>query len=176
MMATTLSGHPALRPYDPRLRTRRVPGRPVSLRAHYAALPLMLRASVLMDQVCQIRVEDSGSYNYRYPRGSTSGPMSDHAGWAFEHWTLRIGRVGFPTRMSATQASAISELLRRFRTADDRVVFGWGASDKSPGVDYPLTYSRLSDPMHFYVAPGITVADLKAVRARMRINTDGTIA
>ncbi len=176
MMATTLSGHPALRPYDPRLRTRRVPGRPVSLRAHWAALPLMLRASVLLDQVCQIRTSDSGSYNYRYPRGSTSGPMSDHCGWAFEHWTLRIGRVGFPTHMSRSEAAQISQILRRFHTGDGRVVFGWGASDQSPGVDYPLTYSRLSDPMHIYVAPGITVTDLKTVRARMRINADGTVA
>jgi hypothetical protein len=135
----------------------------------------MLRASVLMDQVCQIRVADSGSYAYRYPRGRTSGPMSDHAGWAFEHWTLRIGRTGFPTHMSEAQASAISEILRRFRTADGRVVFGWGASDQSPGVDYPLTYSRLSDPMHVFTAPLITVADLRAVRARMGINADGTV-
>jgi hypothetical protein len=30
--------------------------------------------------------------------------------------------------------------------------------------------------MHIYVAPGITVTDLKTVRARMRINADGTVA
>ena len=175
MMATTLSGHPALTPGDRRLKSGPVPGRPVTIRAHHAALPLMLRASVLFDRVCQIRVADSGSYAYRQPRTSSTGPMSDHCGWAMDHWSARIGREGFPAKMRANQAAQISQILLKFHTADDRLVFGWGASDQSPGVDYPITYSRLSDPMHFYVAPGITVTDLKAVRARMRINTDGTI-
>lgn len=175
-MAKTLSGHPALLPFDPRLRTRGVPGRPIRLRAHRAALPLMLRLSVLLDQVIPLHAADSGSYAYRKPRTDPAGSrLSDHAGWAVEHWSTREGRQGFPTSMTASQAARISAILRRFATPDGRLVLGWGASDRSPGVDYPITYHRLSDPMHVHVAPGITVADLRAVAAAMRIRPDGTI-
>jgi hypothetical protein len=135
----------------------------------------MLRASVLLDGVAQLRTVDTSSYAYRMPRTSTTGPMSDHAGWAMDHWSARIGRQGLPSLMPRADAERISAILRRFHTIDDRLVFGWGASDLTPGVDYPLTYSRLSDPMHFHIAPGITVTDLKEVRTRLNINLDGTI-
>ncbi len=175
-MATTISGHPALVSFDLRLRTRQVPGRPIRLRAHYAALPLMLRLAVLLDQVLPLHTDDTSSYCYRRPRTSpTTGSYSDHAGWAMDLWTTRIGREGFPTHMTHAQAQDISTTLKKFVAGDGSHVFGWGASDKNPGVDYPITYSRLSDPMHIHVAPGITVNDLKNVKARMRINTDGTI-
>jgi len=42
-------------------------------------------------------------------------------------------------------------------------------------VDYPITYHRLSDPMHVHVAPGITAADLRATAKAMRIRPDGTL-
>ncbi len=146
------------------------------LRAHWLALPLLLRLAVLLDQVIPLHAADSWSYAYRRPRTSPTGlRFSDHAGWAVDHWAAREGREGIPTTMTADHAKRISRILRTFATPDGRPVFGWGASDRNPGVDYPITYHRLSDPMHVHVAPGITTADLRATAAAMRIRPDGTI-
>jgi hypothetical protein len=77
-------------------------------------------------------------------------------------------------RLTRRYSSRISAILRTFATPSGELVFGWGASDRTPGVDYPHTYHRLSDPMHFFIRPGITVSDLRAVRKHMGINANGT--
>ena len=177
-MATTISGHTALRNYDPRLKRAFVPGRPVWLRTHRNALPLFLRLGVLMDQVEQLKLSDTWSYAYR--AGRMSKDISDHAGWAVDFWSARIGAHTWPSKMPADKAAQISAILSKFRTPDGRLIFLWGISHKSPGVVYPEshTYSSTTanDPMHFAIAPGITVADLKATQKAMRIKDDGTVA
>ncbi len=147
------------------------------VRAHYAALPLFLRLSVLLDKVVELRKYDSGSYNYRKPRSNPDGPLySDHAGWAIDHWSARNGIANvWPARLTPNQAKRISAILRTFATPSGELVFGWGASDRTPGVDYPHTYHRLSDPMHFFIRPGITVPMLKATSASMQVQPDGTV-
>ena len=175
-MARTLSGHRAIRPLDFRLKHREIPGRGIRLKTHRAALPLFLRLGVLLDGVIPLRDFDTWSYNYRKPRSSEFGSTySDHAGWAIDVWTTRQGRVGFPGTLTKRQAKMISTRLKRFRTDDGRYVFGWGVSDKIPGVDYPHTYHRINDPMHFFIRPGITPRDLRAVRRKLGIALDGTI-
>ena len=178
-MARTVSGHPALKTYDLRLKRAYVPGRPIWLRTHRAALPLFLRLAVLLDQVPggQLRMMDTWSYAYRPPRAGDG--WSDHAGWACDFLSSREGaNTGTkPSRMPAQMAAAWSAILEKFKTPDGRHVFLWGASDKSPGVIYTgPTYSRLNDPMHVAVAPGISVADLKATQKALRIKDDGTVA
>lgn len=176
-MGRTVSGHPAVPVYDPRLRERLLPGRRIRLKAHYAALPLFLRLAVLLDGVIPLREYDTSSYNYRKPRSTPNGNQySDHAGWAIDVWTTRQGRVGFPATITTRQAAMVSTRLKRFRTDDGRYVFGWGVSDKVPGVDYPHTYHQINDPMHFFVRPGITPRDLRAVRRKLGIEVDGSIA
>jgi hypothetical protein len=175
-MGETLSGHDAIRATDPRLRTHFVPGRPIKFKMHYAALPLFLRLGVLLDGVIALRTYDTYSYAYRKPRTDEFGAKySDHAGWAIDVWTSRQGRVGFPGTLTKRQAEMISQRLKQFITDDGRYVFGWGVSDKIPGVDYPDTYHRINDPMHFFINPGIRVKDLKLVRASLNIALDGTV-
>jgi hypothetical protein len=79
--------------------------------------------------------------------------------------------------MPAAQAAKISAILKTFKTADGRLVFGWGVCKDSPGVDYPIVYNKhaSNDPMHFFIAPGITTKDAAAVIKSMRIASDGTI-
>ena len=176
-MARTISGHPAHRSRSPWLATRYVPGRPIWLRTDRRALPLFLRLCVLLDQVEPLKLRNTWSYNYR-PNAIGGGGISDHAGWAIDCWSDGIGRRGWPPAMTAKQATAISDVLERFKTADGRHVFGWGAVASAPGVTYTgPTYSRhsSSDPMHFFVAPGITPRDLAEVRKAMRIMSDGTV-
>ena len=62
-----------------------------------------------------------------------------------------------------------------FHALGSAYVFGWGVSDKIKGVDYPHTYHRINDPMHFFIRPGITPSDLRAVRKALGIQRDGTI-
>ena len=176
-MARTISGHYAHPPHSLKLRTRQVPGRPITLRAHRAALPLFLRLAVLLDQVIQLRPDDTWSYCYRKPCSSPTGALfSDHAGWAIDVWTTRQGKVGFPGTLTKTQATKISRHLKKFHTPDGRYVFGWGVSDKIAGVTYPHTYHNINDPMHFFIRRGIKVADLHATRQAMNLKWNGTVA
>ena len=176
-MAKTISDHYAHPPFSPKLRTRQVPGRPITLRAHRAALPLFLRLSVLLDQVIPLRPEDTWSYCFRKPRPNADSVLySDHAGWAIDAWTTRQGAAGFPGSLTKTQATKISRHLKKFQTPDGRYIFGWGVSDKIAGVTYPHTYHALNDPMHFFIRPGIKVADLHATRKAMNIAWNGMVA
>jgi hypothetical protein len=43
-------------------------------------------------------------------------------------------------------------------------------------VKYPHTYSRLNDPMHFFIRPGIKVADLHVTRKCMSLRWNGMVA
>jgi len=175
-MAKTISGHSALRSIDPRLAKRYVPGRPIWLRTHRAYLPLFLRLAVLLDQVEQLKVSNTWSYNYRPPRMGEG--VSDHAGYAIDCWSNGIGTHTWPSKMPADKAAKISAILERFKTDDGRHVFGWGACSKGPGVIYTgPTYklTKSNDPMHFFIAPGISTKDAAAVIKKLKIQSDGTI-
>lgn len=175
-MAKTVSGHTALRNYDPRLSRKFVPGRPVWIRAHRSYLPLFLRLAVLLDQVEQLKLSSTWSYNYRPPRMGQG--VSDHAGYAMDCWSDGIGAQRWPSRMPADKAAAISAILEKFKTADGRHVFGWGACNKAPGVIYTGPTYRLTksnDPMHFFIAPNVSTADAAQVMRSLGIQKDGTV-
>lgn len=178
-MSQTISGHTAITTSaSPLLAARKVPGRPITLRCRRAYLPLFLRLAVLLDQVEPLKVNNTWSYNYRAPRMGSSTSISDHAGYAIDCWSNGIGTHTWPSRMPGDFARKISAILETFKTADGRHVFGWGATNSGVGVVYtgPLyTKHASNDPMHFYIAPGITVKDALAVRKAKRIKLDGTI-
>ena len=179
-MPRTISGHYAITSRSSRLlRTARIPGRPVSLTTRRAYLPLFLRLGVLLDlRVEQLSVKDCWSYAYRAPRMGSSASISDHAGYACDFWAAGIGAHTWPSRMPRKQAQAMSHVLEGFRTVDGRHIFGWGATKSAPGVDYTgPTYTKpeSNDPMHVFIAPGITVVDALRARRKMGIQPDGTI-
>jgi hypothetical protein len=80
--------------------------------------------------------------------------------------------------MPADKARTIARILSKYRTKDGRYVFGWGIAKSAPGgTFYPgPTYNKTTsnDPMHFFIAPGISRRDLREVRERMGIRRDGT--
>lgn len=175
-MAKTISGHNAIKySLDPRLRKAWVPGRPIWIRVARPYAPLFLRLMVLLDQVETLQMRNTWSYNYRPPRMGEG--VSDHAGYAIDCWSDGIGTHTWPSKMPKDKAAQISEILKKFTTKDGRLVFGWGVCAKSPGVDYPITYrlTKSNDPMHFYIAPGITSKDAAEVIREMGIKSDGTI-
>lgn len=179
MAAKTISGHRAITTSASGLLVaRKVPGRPITLRTRRVYAPLFLRLAVLLDQIEPLKTSNTWSFNYRAPRMGSSSSVSDHCGYAIDCWSNGIGTHTWPSRMPAAKARAIGRVLETFRTKDGRYVFGWGATKSAPGVDYKgLTYSKSAsnDPMHFYIAKGITPADALAVRRAMRIKLDGTI-
>lgn len=172
-MAVSLGGFPVITsPSDPRLRTGTIPFTRYKLTCHRAALPLFLHLFATLNRHVKPLSWDTWSWNPRKAR--LSAGWSDHAaGRACDAWSGTIGSMASPTRMTATQAAAMSKVLRNYRTADGRYVFLWGTSKRNPGVDYPLTYGHTSDPMHVAQAPGITDADLAAVAKRLGIGPDG---
>lgn len=161
-MKKTISGHPALRNIDPRLAKRYVPGRPVWFRTHRAYLPLFLRLGVLLDQVERLLVKDTWSHAFRETR-ITSGKISDHAGYAIDAWSSRIGAQG--RRPTPELRTAVHKILDTFTTEDGRRVFQWGGD-----------YRNVPDAMHFNIAPGISTKDAAAVIKRLGLKSDGTVA
>lgn len=176
-MASTISGHQAITTSSsPLLRRAYVPGRPIWILTRRAYTPLFLRLMVLLDQVEPLKMRNTWSFNYRPPRMGSG--VSDHAGYAIDCWSDGIGMHTWPSRMPRDKALQISRILDNFRTKDGRYVFGWGISKQSPGMTYGgPTYTRTesNDPMHFFIAPGITVRDALSVRRSMRIKRDGRI-
>jgi hypothetical protein len=177
-MAKTISGHTAITSSSsPLLRKCWVPGRPIWIRVHRAYAPLFLRLMVLLDQVEPLTQRNTWSFNYREPRMGSG--VSDHAGYAIDCWSDGIGMHTWPSRMSVKQAREIAGILERFKTADGRHIFGWGIAKPAPGGNLYTgpTYNRTesNDPMHFYIAKGISVWDALRTAFRMAIKGDGRI-
>ena len=174
-MGTTISGHPAANDYDdPRLDTGEVPGNAegVKLTVFKGCLPLFLHCAARLDrEVEPLRKRDTWSIGVRQARmGSTT---SDHAGWAMDCWADGIGAHTWPPRMSQAKAAKMLAVVSSYRTPDGRRIFGWGAHE-SLGGDYRKQASN--DPMHVFVRPGITEADVAACAKRLGIKADGTEA
>lgn len=178
-MTNTISGHEAIKTsLSPYLRKCTVPGRPIWIKVHKDYAPLFLRLMTLLDQVEKLTQRNTWSYNYRAPRMGTATQVSDHAGYAIDCWSDGIGTHTWPSKMPAADAKKISALLKGFKTPSGELVFGWGICKDSPGVDYPIVYNNhaSNDPMHFYIAPGISTTDAAAVIKALGIRKDGTIA
>lgn len=176
-MAATVSGHSAIKySRSPYLKRAFVPGRPVWLATRKAYLPLFLRLAVLLDQVQPLKLSNTWSFNYRPPRMGSG--VSDHAGYAIDCWSDGIGAHTWPSKMPKAKAIAVSAILEKFKTVDGRHIFGWGACNDAPGVVYTgPTYNRheSNDPMHFFIAPGISTTDAAQVIKTLGVKSDGTV-
>lgn len=172
-MTTTMSGHPAANDYDDkRLATGVVPGTDgIKLTVFKGCLPLFLHCAARLNaEVAKLRKHDTWSIGIRQAR--MGDKTSDHAGWAIDAWADGIGAHTWPPKMSAAQAERMLAVVSSYRTADGRRVFGWGAHS-SLGGDYQKHASN--DPMHVYIRPGVTEADVAAVAKRMGIGSDGVV-
>ena len=177
-MPKTVSGHQAITSWgSPLLRAMRVPGTKISLRTRRSANPLFLHlAARLNDEVKPLSKRNTWSYNYRPIRMGQA--VSDHAGYAIDCWSDDIGAHRWPSKMPATKARKISKILESYKTPEGKYIFGWGASKLAPGVTYKGTTHRTkagNDPMHFFIAPGVTTRDLMRVRRLMGLRKNGTV-
>jgi hypothetical protein len=174
----TVSGHEAIKSVSsPLLAAQKIPGTKITIRTRRSCLPLFLHlAAALNEGVEALSSRNTWSYNYRPIRMGEA--VSDHAGYAIDCWSDGIGAHRWPSKMPATKAKKIGRILEQYITANGRYIFGWGASDQAPGVDYkgPTYHSqKANDPMHFFVAPGVGTKDLLEVRKALGIRLDGTV-
>lgn len=177
-MAKTVSGHEAVTSHaSPLLAARKIPGTQISLRTRRSCLPLFLNlAARLNEEVKPLSKRNTWSYNFRPIRMGEA--TSDHAGYAIDCWSDDIGAHTWPSKMPQTKARKISKILETYRTNDGRYIFGWGASSLAPGVTYKgKTHSTKAgnDPMHFFIAPGISTQDLMRARKALGIGLDGQV-
>lgn len=169
MVPKSLSGHPVIRySISPALRTIKVPGRPVQVKVRRDYAPLFARLLVLLDaKVEPIQQRNTWGYNYRPAR--LGNGWSDHAaGAAIDVWSDGIGAVN-SKKITKAEEVAIRGILERFKTRDGRRVFGWGGSAEDG-------YVRTKDYMHFFIRPGISLADVAEVTKSLGLRKDGTVA
>lgn len=175
-MPVSINGWPVLDnpPWsDPRLDRRPVPGVPTrTLTMRREVLPLFLAlAKDYHDTIAPIDqgALDDWSYSYREARASSS--WSDHAsGTAVDLNASAEGWLGMsnykwwsnPSKYLAAQA-----IKKRYE------VVMWGGS-KDFGGDY---YNGSTvDWMHWAIKPGVSLAQVQAVIAKLGIQSDGTRA
>lgn len=128
----------------------------LSVRREVAPLLLNLAKSYhrRVDRLDNPGTNDDGGYNYRRIAGSTS--LSNHAsGTAID---LNWRRYPMGTRnMTAAQRAECRELVKRYR------VVRWGGEWSGSGVD----------EMHFEIAPGVSLAEVREVIEDLRLTVKG---
>lgn len=170
-MPTSLSGWPVLDQNggwdDPRLTRLPIPGTPCVFYGRASVAPLFV--AFILDYARAIHPlrerSDVDAYDYR-PARAGGGAWSDHsAGIAVDLLASGVGAQGSEHRdFWASKENAIRLLLAKY----DHLIY-WGGSTEFGG-----RYSRLIDPMHFYLRPGSTQADVDALVKRLGIRPDGT--
>ena len=178
-MAVSINGWPVIESWgDPRLDKKPVPGCPTrSLTMRREVLPLFL--ALAADYHRTIAPLDQGdwdewSYNYRPARTSTA--WSNHAsGTAVDLNAGAEGALG--TRTAAWWKSARRN-VKAWRIRRRYEIVNWGGWAEY--ADDPRTAERegweaaWSDPMHWELKRGTTLADVQRVIAKLGIQPDGT--
>lgn len=172
-MARTISGWtPIPNPYDSRLTVVRVPGTSWSIRAERTVAPLFAAfASDFNRKVAKIDGPVLDDWSWSPMRtGRASSAISDHcAGRAIDINAIGTGsqakgnrNIGDGWWRRTKKHVRMRMLLRKYK------VFNWGALSSIGGV-----YNRLSDPMHVFVKPGTSDAQIRAVIRKLGIRPDG---
>ena len=176
-METSLNGWPVLFAGDKRIKTGTVPGtaKKVTLRDEFLPLALALLADLNLT-VVPLSTGPLDGLEVRQARAANG--YSNHAsGTAFDiHYTTNDKRwpawpADHKNHLTPQQIANVHKLLDKYTLADGTRVLGWGG-------DWSAAYL---DSMHFevgqswqaHVGRPITVADIRAVIARLHIGTDG---
>lgn len=168
---TTLSGYDTLNNPDwddPRLIRLKVPGTPCVFYGRKEVAPYFV--AMLIDYNKTIHSltnrDDVDGYDAR-PARAGGGRDSDHyGGVAVDVLASGVGEQGSANRSFwVSKQSAVAALLKKYK-------FMYWGGDRSLGGQYSNQYI---DPMHFYLKPGGSIADVVGEIKRMGIRSDGTI-
>lgn len=153
---------------DPRLRTAVVPGTTRKITMKRGVLPVFLAFAA--DYHRTIAPIDTGTFDdwgfsYRVARASSS--WSDHAsGTALDLNATREGAQG-PSRYEWWEGAKAEQMRRLLRRYD---VLMWGGA-VALGGSYRTP--SLFDWMHHAIKPGVTSADVRALKKRLGIDKHG---
>ena len=172
-MDTSLNGWEVLSTRDSRLKTGRVPGTDKFITMRDEVLPLFLAIEV--DVNAKV-IPISGGYGpdgYQYRQARAASGFSNHASGTAVDNRYDVFKPDRQQDASPAQIVAMHAILDKYKTSGGKRVLDWGG-DWTPG--------SYCDPMHIeigqYWAPGVgspvTIADVRNVIARLRINADGT--
>lgn len=164
---------------DPRLDKKPIPGVPTrSLWMRREVLPLFLAlAAEYHVKIAPLDVGelDDWSYSYRPARGSSS--WSNHAsGTAVDLNANAEGALGTAT---ASWWKTAKRNVKAWRLRRKYEIVNWGGW--TDYADDPATSevegwgAQWSDPMHWELKKGTTVADVQRVIAKLGIQPDGTV-
>lgn len=179
-MATSLNGWPVIAGVGGGQLSRRiVPGTTRSVTLQKDALPLFL--AYLADwHKTVMPIDGSSKYlgpdGWEYRMARTGAGWSSHSSGTAVDVRYDVLKADHQRHMTPAQINAVHRLLDKYVDGDGRRVFGWGG-DWKIGV--------YCDEMHTELAQSwaagangraTTLADVKAVIARLHIRPDGTIA
>lgn len=178
-MATSLNGWPGITAAGPSLARRIVPGTTRAVTLQAAVLPLFL--AYLADwHKTVMPIDGSRSYlgpdGWEYRDARTGAGLSNHASGTAVDVRYDVLKADHQRHMTPAQIAAVHRLLDKYVDSSGRRVFGWGG-------DWAI--GKFCDEMHTELAQDwavgahgrdTTIADVKAVIARLGIRPDGTIA
>lgn len=180
-MATSLNGWTVVEPTaaSTALARRVVPGTTRAVTLQKDALPLFL--AYLADwHKTVMPIDGSRSYlgpdGYEYRMARTGAGWSSHSSGTAVDVRYDVLKADHQRHMTPAQIDAVHKLLDKYVDDSGRRVFGWGGD---------WTVGTFCDEMHTELAQSwakgargraTTLADVRAVIARLNIRPDGTIA
>ena len=100
-------------------------------------------------------------WEYRDPRLATGNRLSNHASGSAVDLAYNVLLADQRDHMTDAEKKVMEKILDTYVLADGRRIFRWGG------------YWTAIDQMHTEVAPGMTIADVKAVIRRLKIDDNG---
>ena len=178
-MAASLNGWPGITAAGPSLARRLVPGTTRAVTLQAAVLPLFL--AYLADwHKTVMPIDGSRSYlgpdGWEYRDARTGAGLSNHASGTAVDVRYDVLKADHQRHMTPAQINAVHRLLDKYVDSSGRRVFGWGG-------DWVI--GKFCDEMHTELAQdwavgahgrNTTLADVRAVIARLKIRPDGTVA
>lgn len=160
-MATSINGYPVLGPRSSYLSTKRVPGTTKSVRLRSDIQPVFL---ALLSEIDKTVINLDGGpldgYAYRYSRYVTK--WSNHSSGTATDMRYDVLKADHRRHMSSAQRAQMNRLLNKY-VINGKKVFTWGGNWSS----------RAMDEMHLEISRGVTVKDVKALQAKLRIDSNG---
>lgn len=177
MTDSTICGLPVVPPGSPLLATAPIPGCPTRrLTLHKDVLPLFL--AIAADYHRTIAPLDQGTWDewsYDYRPARTSSSWSNHCGYAID---LNASQEGQRGTSWAGWWRDKQRNVKAWRIRRRYKIVNWGGWAEY--ADDPHTAQRegweaaWSDPMHWELKAGTTLADVQAVIKKLGIQPDGT--
>lgn len=172
-MATSLNGWPAIPRRGSNLATGTVPGTKTRVTLQKDVLPVFL--AFLADwhkTVHPIEYKgDLGVDGWSYRKARMANAFSNHSSGTAVDITYDWLKADRKRHMTAAQIKAVHRLLDKYVTTSGKRIFGWGGDWKAIDEMHVELIQSWSTGSH---GTNCTLADVKNVMKRLKIQPDGT--